>query len=196
MTGRHNIHAMLHYFTGYYFNQCVTQSSSLAKRVTFKETDQALNFIHAVVCLCYLGLPLDAQLFFFLCIKSSLTHIHTQNTFSQFYYIFDAQLFLRPHRVSHFCNYFPPQESHLRHRLTSFSISHWQMFVSCVISYPYHLSIPSCKDFASDNCSATNSTDTITMNVSSLITKLRSDVWLTVYRNSVWIRNQLDVTFV
>lgn len=124
MTGRHNIHAMLHYFTGYYFNQCVTQSSSLAKRVTFKETDQALNFIHAVVCLCYLGLPLDAQLFFFLCIKSSLTHIHTQNTFSQFYYIFDAQLFLRPHRVSHFCNYFPPQESHLRHRLTSFSISH------------------------------------------------------------------------
>jgi len=23
-----------------------------------------------------------------------------------------------------------------------------------------------------------------------------SDVWLTVHRNSVWIRNQLDVTFV
>ena len=24
----------------------------------------------------------------------------------------------------------------------------------------------------------------------------KSDVWLTVYRNSVWIRNQLDVTYV
>jgi hypothetical protein len=27
-------------------------------------------------------------------------------------------------------------------------------------------------------------------------TFLYSDVWLTVHRNSVWIRNQLDVTFV
>ena len=24
----------------------------------------------------------------------------------------------------------------------------------------------------------------------------KSDVWLTVHRNSVWIRNQLDITFV
>jgi len=26
--------------------------------------------------------------------------------------------------------------------------------------------------------------------------KCETDVWLTVHRNSVWIRNQLDVTFV
>jgi len=27
-------------------------------------------------------------------------------------------------------------------------------------------------------------------------TRYLTDVWLTVHRNSVWIRNQLDVTFV
>jgi len=32
--------------------------------------------------------------------------------------------------------------------------------------------------------------------VAKVIIPCKSDVWLTVHRNSVWIRNQLDVTFV
>jgi len=33
-------------------------------------------------------------------------------------------------------------------------------------------------------------------NVKSIKEESKSDVWLAVHRNSVWIRNQLDVTFV
>ena len=33
-------------------------------------------------------------------------------------------------------------------------------------------------------------------NVKSIKQESKSDVWLAVHRNSVWIRNQLDVTFV
>jgi len=46
--------------------------------------------------------------------------------------------------------------------------------------------------------SLSNALNRVILNVARLPDSLlnKSDVWLTVHRNSVWIRNQLDVTFV
>jgi len=98
MTGRHNIHAMLHYFKGYHFNQCVTHSSSLAKRITFKETNQALNFIHAAVCLCSLVFPPRCTTLFFslhqVVLDAQRTHSLSSITFSTLNFFFDLTEYL------------------------------------------------------------------------------------------------------